>query len=76
MFFATSSSTVGWFVPCAKIAEALIVATIREITKRKCIEGLELDVRQRSATDIQTKSKRKRVSKQKRVWSQPAQSNF
>src|SRR6188474_72247 len=49
---------------------------MREITKRKCIDGPELDVRQRRATDIQTKSKRKRVSKQKRVWNQPAQSNF
>jgi len=49
---------------------------MREIIKRKCIEGAELDVRQRSATDIQTKSKHKRFSNEKRVWKQSAKSNF
>jgi hypothetical protein len=43
----------------------LSAATKIEITKRRYIEVSELDMRQRSATDIQTKSKRKRFSKPK-----------
>src|SRR5262249_3422346 len=37
MFLATSSSTVGRFVSCAKIAGMLSAATTREIIKRRCI---------------------------------------
>src|SRR5438132_8250593 len=40
MFLATSSSTVGWLLSCAKIFGAMSAARMREITKRRCICSL------------------------------------
>src|SRR4029077_58888 len=55
MFLATSSSTVGWLLSCAKTSGAMSAAEMKAIRTRKCILILMKNSRQCSDTNVQSR---------------------